>query len=85
MTKYTCGISDGMNWNAGGQTTFTARTVREARAEAESWADDGDYPCDGPITVTLVLRSCDSWYPASTIARWSHEIPAERYRSERGQ
>lgn len=71
MTTYICGISDGLNWNAGGQTTITARNVAQARSAAESWAEAGDYPCDGPVTVTLVLRAGESE------TRWSHEIPAE--------
>ena len=70
MTTYICGISDGMNWNAGGQTTITADSLEHAKVEAQDWADEGDYPCLPPVTVTLVLRT-----ELAEVARWQHRVP----------
>jgi hypothetical protein len=66
----TIGISDGMSWNAGGTMTTTA-TGEARRAEANDWADEGDYPCDAPVTVTLVARD----ESGREIDRWQHQIP----------
>lgn len=69
--KYTAGISDGMAWNAGGTTTIIAENFEEAKKDAEEWADAGDYPCDAPVSVTIVLRDHDG----EEISRWTHRVP----------
>lgn len=56
-TTYVLGITDGMNWNAGGQTTIRAATLTEAKQAWREWAADGDYPVDGRVVVHGSVRS----------------------------
>ena len=82
MTTYIVGISDGMTWNAGGQTRIDAETVDDARRQAEEWADEGDYPVDPStppaVQISLWLASghASGHARGENIDRWTHTVPA---------
>lgn len=83
MTTYLCGIAP---MDSGWQALIMARTMAKARAAAESWVEAEaraatgrwlealGYPCDGPVTVTLILRA------GERETRWQHEIQIQAKR-----
>jgi hypothetical protein len=68
---YTAAIGDGMSRNAGGETTIEADSIRDARTQAEEWADGGDYPASAPVTVSLSLTDPSG----KVVDRWDHRVP----------
>ena len=77
--RYRASLSDGQWRDAGGSTTFTARSLRRARAIAEAWADAGEYPCAAPVSVLLILDAA-----GGEVARWSYRV-ADKACSEGGR
>ena len=79
MTKYIVGISDGLAWNAGGQTQIEAQSIAAGRLQAEEWADDGDYPVSpaSPPAVQISLWTVGAdGRRGENVDRWDHVVPA---------